>query len=537
MIARIRWREWGFVLLLYLPVVLFYVAHYAAGQRDPYRLATGFVQYDQPYYMANARQYVDGVTDGLRYASPFSAQEDPDTIYFQPQIALLGWLWKITGADPGVLFVLFGLVFGLLCVRTCLRVLDHVLPSTASWRRLIAFLFVWGGGLLVLVGSGYGLFHGEEVWGALVGSFRFDPANGWWFLNLGRNLIYPLEAYYHFLFFSLVLALLRKRFALATGVAALLAFSHPFTGVATLLMLLAWAALERWYARSGEVPRWFIPSLTTILLLVLLYYGPALMSNPEHRVLMAQWKIAWTEDAITFVPAYVLVGLLAFGRLRSPQRAIGFLRSPIHRLLVVWAVTWFALENHEFAITPVQPLHFTRGYTWSALFLIGVPFLSGALAWLRGRWSKAAVGTVVGIFSLFFILDNGIWMTLQTRANARGEGADLLVTRDQQDLFEWLAQKVPANSLLVANDPMTAYLALVYTPHRAYYSHHYNTPYAGQRYPTLGAYFQGRITDPLLEQPLLAVVYERNGAFVFADRGERIYANGSYSVYRMPAVR
>jgi len=25
--------------------------------------------------------------------------------------------------------------------------------------------------------------------------FQYDPQNGWWFLNLGRNLVYPFEAY------------------------------------------------------------------------------------------------------------------------------------------------------------------------------------------------------------------------------------------------------------------------------------------------------------------------------------------------------
>ena len=534
--TRDRWRQWAFAALLYLPVALFYIAHYSVPHQEPGLLPTGFIQYDQPYYMANARQYVDGSTDGLRYASPFSAQVDPDAIYFQPQTALLGWLWKITGADPGVLFVLFGVVFGLLCVRSCLRLLEHVLPSNTSWRSLIAVLFLWGGGLLFLVGYGYGLIQGEGIRIGFLGGFRFDPAGGWWFLNLGRNLIYPLEAYYHFLFFTMVLALLRKRFVLATVVAALLALSHPFTGVAALLMILVWAALERWYFRSRELPRWFPLALAATLALTLVYYGPVLMSEPEHKILMAQWKIAWTENAITFVPAYVLVGLLAFGRLRSPQRTIGFLRSPIHRLLAVWVITWFALENHEFAMTPVQPVHFTRGYTWSALFLIGVPFLSKGLTWLRERLGSAIAGAAIGVFTLFFVLDNAVWMAIQTRTNAHAEGAGIHLTLDQRELFTWLAKNAPANSLLVANDPMNAYLALVYTPHRAYYSHNYNTPYARQRYPALGDYFNGRITDPLLKQPLLAVVYEGNGPFVFADRGERIYMSGSYAVYRMPAI-
>ncbi len=533
---RERWREWSLAIALYLPVALLYIAHFCAGLWNPDLVGTGFVQYDQPYYMANARQYLDGATNGIAYGLPYSALEHPPAIYFQPQIALLGLVWKLTGLDPGILFVLFGVVFGLLCIRTVLRVLDHVLPSETTGRTLLAVLFVWGGGILFLVGLAYGLLQGEGVLRSLGSSYRFDPAGGWWFLNLGRNLVYPLEAYYHFLFFSCVLFLLKKRYALAAGSAVLLAASHPFTGVATLLMLLAWSILERAFVRSKEVPRWFVPSMAIALLVAVFYYGPLLGMDPEHAVLAQQWKIAWTEDAITFVPAYVLVGLLALGRTRTPERTLSFLRSPFHRLLVIWVLTWFALENHEFAVTPVQPLHFTRGYTWSALFLIGAPFLANGLRWLHDRMGRAPAFLVIGSFAVLFTLDNGIWMVVQTRANLRNEGAGIQFTRDQRDLFQWLSTGVPANSLLVANDPMTAYLALVYTPHRAYYSHHYNTPHTEQRYLAAFEYFNGRIADPLLEQELLAVVYEANGKFVFADRGTRLYTSGSYSVYRMPAL-
>lgn len=528
-----RLREWALVVLLYLPVLAFYGAHFAAGLHDPDRQGTGFVQYDQPYYMANARQYLDGATDGLRYASPFSTKEHPTPIYFQPQLAVLALLWEFTGLDPGVVFVLFGIVFGLLCVRTCLRVLDHLL-GPSRWRTLIAFLFLWGGGALFLLGLAFGLVKGDGLHDAFAGSFRFDPAGGWWFMNLGRNLVYPLEAYYHFLFFTIVLACLRRRFACAVLVSLVLAFSHPFTGVATLLMLLAWGCMERWYMRSAILPRWYLPALGSILMLAVIYYGVVLARDAEHAVLTQQWKIAWTEDAITFVPAYAFVGLFAFAYLRTPPRALAFLKAPTNRLLIVWALTWFALENHEFAVTPVQPLHFTRGYTWCALFLVGVPFLADALQWMRDHWNKGVATAVISVCSILFVLDNTVWMAMQTRANARGEGASIHTTRDQRALFAWLAREAPGNSLLVANDPMTAYLALVYTPQRAYYSHHYNTPYTERRYAALIAYFQGHVTDPLLQGPLLAVVYESNGPFVFADQAQWLYANASYTVYRMP---
>src|SRR6266704_3622578 len=48
-----------------------------------------------------------------------------------------------------------------------------------------------------------------------------------------------------------------------------------------------------------------------------------------------------------------------------------FFRIPRNRLLAIWALVAFILANHEFAIRPIQPLHFDRGYIWIPLFLMG----------------------------------------------------------------------------------------------------------------------------------------------------------------------
>lgn len=535
MITREHWREWLRVLLLYLPALVFQIAHYSAEQGNADAIGTGFVQYDQAYYMANARQYVDGATDGIRYASPFSVEVEPPAIYFQPQVFVLGQLWRITGADPGILFSIFGIVFGLLCVRACLRVLDHVLPPGAQGRNLIQLLFVWGGGLLFLFGMAFGVLHGEGMGTALDNAFRFDPAGGWWFLNLGRNLIYPFEAYYHFLFFSIVLAILKKRHYTVVVIGALLAISHPFTGVATLLMLSAWSICEQWILRTRQLPRWFVPIIVGTLLLSLAYYGVVLPRDPEHAALMAQWKIAWTEDRITTLAAYAVVAFIALTQLRSIDRVRTFLRNPFHRLLVIWGTTWFALEQHDLFITPVQPLHFTRGYTWCALFLMGAPIHARTIQWSRDRSGKVISSLVVAALVVFLLVDNGAWMTVHTRDNMNGAGENITLTRDQRELYRRLASELPSNTLLVCNDPMTAYLALVYTPHRSYCSHHSNTPHFAERHHALIDYFNGRITDPLLEQELVIVNDERVRPFVFAALSERLFSAGSLVVYRMPA--
>ncbi|HRH37534.1 MAG TPA: hypothetical protein PK760_04275, partial [Flavobacteriales bacterium] len=479
MAFRINWKEWGFCLALYSPVLVFYAAHFAAPVVIADAIPTGFVQYDQPYYMACARQYVDGATNGLFYSSPFSAAEHPPNIYFQPQIALLGWLWSVFGRDPGMLFVLFGCVFGLLCVRTCLRVLDHLLPDTGKWRALIAILFLWGGGIFFLLGSGFGLLHGAGLSEAWETAFRFDPEGGWWFLNLGRNLVYPLEAYYHFFFFSIVLAALRKKFVVVVMLSALLAISQPFTGVATLLMLIAWTGIEALIAGKERVRPWVPFALIGVLALTLMYYMLFLPSDPEHRSLMEQWRLPWKEEGITIVGAYALVGALVLVRIRKAAALRSVLASSTQRLLLVQALVWFALENHDVFIAPVQPLHFTRGYTWSALFLLGAPTLLSALKSMHARPRTLVLRASMVIGLAVMLCDNATWLLVRANDNLHARGESVCLARDQQQLFAWLTREVPSGSLLVAQDPMTAYLALVYTPHRAFYSHHSNTPLEG----------------------------------------------------------
>lgn len=522
------WPAWATVAVLYLPAALFLASHVwtrAPGQ------ATGFVHYDMPYYMANAREYLDGGTDGIRYALPFSADHDNKPIHFQPQIAVLALAWWATGADPGLLFSLFGVLFGLLCIRSCLKVLQEYsgVHPPPFWLSLA---FMWGGGVLVAAGLATGLWQGSPPGELLQGAFRFDPMGGWWFLNLGRNLVFPFEAYYHFLFFTMVLMLLRRRHRTAFVLAALLGISHPFTGTATVLMLITWAALERWYMRSAELPRWFLPALAGLMALLVLHYGIILPMDTEHRVLMDQWRLAWTLKAVNFIPAYLLVALLAFARLRRPPLALSFLRNPTQRLLLVWVAVWFTLENHEFAMEPHQPLHFTRGHTWSALFLIGAPMLATGWQALCLRLGNVRAWALAIPAAALLFGDNVAWFGSQVRANLLGVSQAFILQEDERILFNALSGPLEGRPLLVTSDARISYLAMVYTPLRSYRSHNFNTPHARQRTEALEAFYAGSITDPLLRGDLLVVVDRRSDHQRVPTEGAPLFSAGYFDVYR-----
>ena len=121
-----------------------------------------------------------------------------------------------------------------------------------------------------------------------------DPAGGWWFLNFGRNFVLSTEAVYHALFLGGALLMIRQRFVAALGVMALLAVSHPFTGIQFLSIALAWGVLELFVLRSRVVPWWFVAGVAVLAAVHVAYYLVFLPTFPEHRQLQEQWTIHWT---------------------------------------------------------------------------------------------------------------------------------------------------------------------------------------------------------------------------------------------------
>ncbi len=184
--ARNSALRWAASLLLFLPVIALYACEYL---RPDGRTFTGFIQYDQPSYMSDARAFFD---DGfhLFYGNPFSPDPNTPRIYFQIHLLLLGFVQKVMGWDPGVVYVLFGFVAGLVCVRVAMALYEEVagLRSPAQWLGLV--LFIWGGGILALMGLAYHVVAGHAGRQLFDDVFSFDPAAGWWFLNLGRNLVF-----------------------------------------------------------------------------------------------------------------------------------------------------------------------------------------------------------------------------------------------------------------------------------------------------------------------------------------------------------
>ncbi len=460
------------------PVVALYAAHYRNSLQMPGWIATGFTQWDMPVYVANAREYLDRPEWRLGYSNPCSWNPHSPRIYFQPLTLLLAGLLGLTGGHPGVVFMLLGLAAGVVCWRVAIALYEELYGLRRPQARWALPCFLWGGGLFVIV---------DLVTGAGL-SFRHDPSDGWWFLNLGRNLVYPTEAFYHILALGCVLLLIRRRWTLAILTLFLLSLSHPLTGAQFCLIVLGWTVLERYCFQNAAVPVGSVLGAVACLAFHVGYYLAFLPRFPEHASVMAQMQAPYLLHADALLLGYGLVALLVLWQIRRFNLARQVLASPTQRLLAVWLIVSFALANNEMFIKPIQPLHFTRGYIWTPLFLLGAPVLMRIFKSLRSLKFRPLYFGLSLVVVAVMVADNAAWFWVNCR-----QPTGVYLQADTLQMLNYLRRlPQPQNQIILfTNTSELAYLAQAYTGIRTWYSHYLNTPFAHERYREITNFFNG----------------------------------------------
>lgn len=472
-----RWLIRGIALTS--PVAGIYLAQ--ALKSSSAAVFSGFIENDMALYLAYARQYAEG-TARFFYSNPYDWSPGSPKIYFQPFIWILGQLLRILDR-PGLVVVCVGLVVTLGAMMTLQRLLeeDDRLPRPLPvWLLVLA---AWGGGLLML--------------GQMLLRRPLDPADGFWFLNLGRNFLYPTEAFYHLLTLTIVWAVLKRRLWFALAIALLLAVSHPFTGLQYGLILLSWAVLES-ILRSGVIKRRQLVALLLPLALVIGNYLVYLPSFRNHAALMDQWSVNWSMGWATNLAAYGPVAILAGHRIVTNRRKLG----AYERFLLVAALVSFTLANHELWHRPVQPLHFTRGHVWLPLFLLGAPSLVALVRWIRNQNGRAGANRVLVLLLFLGLFDNTTFLLYRS---LRPTG--IFVTRAEQDLVRYMRARDDAP--VVISRQRIVYLLPVYSRARPLVSHRHLTPWYAARLEQARQFFDdGDLPEGLESQCVLVAMLD-----------------------------
>lgn len=478
--ARIFWPA-----LAALPFLSIYLVHYAS----PLGIPTGFIHGDMPYYSANGREIFER-GNGLAHPNPYDPDPQAPVIYFHWFTWILGFGIKKLGLEPGSIFVGMGVLGSYLCSFLTFRLVETRLPECRY--HVLLFLFtMWGGGLLCLGRVVQNLLHGEPA-GALL--FVHDPFGGWWFQNWGRNLVFPTEAVYHALAAAVWLAVLGRRWIAALATAALLAATHPFSGLQILLILFVWLSILLALQQTWRLLGLWL-AVATLLAVFLGYYLMFLESFEQHRALRETWSLAWTIELPALLLAYSPLGLIAIHRLYVERSRLDWCD---YFLVICFAVS-FLLAKHEWFIAPRQPLHFTRGYLWLPLCLLALPTLQRILIDARSRLTPGAFGLVVLLLGTVAVSDNAAFIVHQCENQWQNpEEAGYFLTPAEREMFAWMDHQ-GLEGVLLSPDAKLSYLSATYTSVRPYFGHWSETPQLLRRTEEVRGWFEHGKGGPWME--------------------------------------
>jgi hypothetical protein len=485
-------------LFLFIPIAIFNWAYWF--NHDPNLIPTGFMQYDNVGYVAYAKQYLDEPSKSLFYSNPFNDSPQNSKIYFQTQTLILSGLMKM-GVAPGISICIFSAFFAFLSILMAIKLYDSIFPNT-PFRNTSLLLLIWGGGLLVIAGIMMLPFRYKEGYDFFSQLFYLDPAGGWWGLNLGRALFPGTESYFHFLFLSALFFLVNKKWLPASITSFVLSISHPFTGIQLLLIIITWVFIEKILFKNKTLPWWLVVIILCISGIHLFYYLYYLPSFSDHKSVSDQYSLDWHYSFYNFIPAYILVFTLFIVTVKIKQLK-DFINHPSNRLFLCMAAVSALLSNHELFMKPMQPVHFTRGYEWTAYFFMGIPALHFLLNKLKFR-------TVLAIsFISLMLLDNFLWIVNHIRNPKASPVA--YITKEQQDILTLLNKKVNTYHLILSSDDVVPYLSTIYTKGYPWISHPFTTSFYQEKFSIYDQFLAtGQVDEKWNNRKLILILSHAN---------------------------
>ncbi len=479
-----------------LPFLVIPMAHLLSDQQT----ATGLFHYELPYYVANGRAVLER-GNGLFYPNPFDPSPDSPAIYAHWLPGILGLAVSGFGVDPGslILWLTFAAALGFAAATQ--RLVVACLPRDYVNSPVPFLAVMWGGGALTIGSAITGWLAGDHTPDLLA----LDPGNGMWFLNWGRNALFPTEAVYHGLTACCWLAEIRQRRVAANAFLLLVATTHPWSGLELLLTINLWRSARLLIMRE----RASVIQLSASVLMFavfLSYYKIWLPSFEQHAALQSVWELDWSLKWSSALAAWGFAAATAVFRLSTNP---SILRTTTVQFLLCALLVAGGLSLHDRLIKPVQPLHFTRGYVWLPLFLLGLPALLEAA---RGLWHRSLMSRIaVSFLAALLIVDNMVFGAVHSWRQYHQEDGFHLDVHDRALMAE--LHETYAAAVVMTESGTLNYLLPAYANQRPWLGHQFNTPDFPQRYEVMQRCFTGDTVFPSeipLDVTLLVVKLSRN---------------------------
>jgi hypothetical protein len=273
------------------------------------------------------------------------------------------------------------------------------------------------------------------------------------------------------------LFILKKKWKAALLSIFLLSASHPFTGIELLSILGAWVFIEKIIVKNKMIPWYFAIGTGVIIVLHLYYYLYYLNQFPEHKSVSEQFSVNWRLRFFNMIPAYVLVAPLAVFSIFKLSKPGIFFKNTHNRLLICWLIVVVLLSNHELFMKPMQPIHFTRGYDWTAMFLLGL----SALQALYNYVLKIKKGIIyLSLLACLFLSDNFLWIFNYIRFTNKTTSV-MYITPEQKEVLAIIKDNSDNKTLLVSGDYELSMLNTVYTKAWSWISNPYTTPFYARK--------------------------------------------------------
>jgi hypothetical protein len=182
-------------------------------------------------------------------------------------------------------------------------------------------------------------------------------------------------------------------------------------------------------------------------------------------------------------------------------------------------------------MSPLQPIHFTRGYVWSGLFFLSIPGLSRLYSYLK----EIKAGKIIILTGIvIFLSDNLLWTInlLRKKENVEWEGH---ITKDTRYVFQFLNSFTNPNDLIIGNAPLISYMSNVYTSANSWISHPFNTPHIKAREEAQKLFFEKGIKPSAWQnRRIIIVIDKKNPVTTIPIKGtEKIFENKSYEIFTL----